>query len=197
MPAWSKLIFTFLLLCSRLYAQVSEVDRLIAGELKMTFPSIYFQHNSTAYANMPYTVDSCYRYIAQNFNSDVTQLVIWRDSAETEELTKKRIVILKAGITKYKLKGKVRIESMGEEQKVSRQTVALTNDSVKINYLLSLNSVMDFSNTNFPVKKQNMSDHVMHPKIYCLACWAHGFWIVERHQRKKRARNKEKRMNHS
>lgn len=191
MYSFVKLII-LLFISSALPAQVPEIDRLVANELKMTFPSIYFQHNSTEYAKMPYTADSCYKYIANNFKADVTELVIWRDSAETEQLTNDRIKILKAGLKKYLLKGKIEIESMGDEQKVSRQTIGLTTDSSKINYLLSLNSAMDFSNTNFPVKKKNLSDHVMHPKIYCLACWAHFFWIDERHERKKRARDKKK-----
>lgn len=192
MHGLTKFISLLLFLSTQLPAQVSEIDRLIQNELKMTFPSIYFQHNSTVYAKMPYTADSCYKYIAHNFNADVTQLVIWRDSAETEALTNERIKILKAGLMKYMSVKKIKIESMEEEQKVSRQTIGLTSDSSKINYLLSLNSVMDFSNTNFPVKKKNLSDHVMHPKIYCLACWAHGFWAIERHQRKKRDRDKKK-----
>ncbi len=195
MRASSKLILVFLFLCTGLSAQVAEIDRLIANELKMTFPSIYFKHNSTEFATMPYTADSCYRYIAKNFKADVTELTIWRDSAETEKLTNDRIKILKAGIKKYLPKGKIEIESMEDEQKVSRHTISLTNDSSKINYLLSFNSSMDFSNTNFAVVRKNKRDHVMHPKIYCLACWAHFFWIDERHERKKRARDKKKRQN--
>lgn len=187
-----KLTLVLLLISTALSAQVSEIDRLIANEFKMTFPSIYFKHNSTEYAKMPYTADSCYRYIANNFKADVTELVIWRDSAETEQLTNDRIKILKTGLKKYLPKGKIEIESMGEEQKVSRQTIGLTTDTTKINYLLSLNSVLDFSNTNYPVAKKNTRDHVMHPKIYCLACWAHFFWIDERHERKKRARDKKR-----
>lgn len=186
----SNFIFVFLFLCSALSAQVTEIDRLIANEFKMTFPSIYFKHNSNQYAAMPYTPDSCYKYIADHFNADVTQLLIWRDSSETEELTKERTVILKAGIRKYKRKGRIRIESMGSEQKVSRHTINLTNDSAKINYLLSFNSVMDFSNTNFPVMKKNKGDHVMHPRIMCIKCWQNGFHVIERHRRKKRERAK-------
>lgn len=193
MPSLAKLTILLFFISPVLRAQVTEIDRLIQGELKMTFPSIYFQHNSTAYAKMPYTADSCYKYIAHNFNADVTELVIWRDSAETEELTKDRIRILKAGIMKYKLKGKVSIESMREEQKVSRQTIGLTSDSTKINYLLSLNSVMEFSNTNYPLKKKNRGDHVMYPKITCWKCWKNGFHITERHRRKKKERDKRER----
>lgn len=188
----SNFIFVFPFLCIALSAQVTEIDRLIASEFKMTFPSIYFKHNSTEYAAMPYTTDSCYRCIAEHFNADVTQLVIWRDSSEAEELTTERIVILKAGISKYKHKGRVRIESMGGEQKVSRHTINLANDSVKINYLLSMNSVMDFSNTNFPVMKKKKGDHVMHPRINCIRCWQNGFHVIERHKRKKRAKLKSK-----
>lgn len=197
MHPFTKATLVLLFLFTGLHAQVSEIDRLIANEFKMTFPSIYFRHNSTEYAKMPYTADSCYRYIANHFKADVTELVIWRDSAETETLTDARIKLLKAGLKKYLPKEKIEIESMGEEQKISRQTIGLTNDSAKINYLLSFNSVMDFANTNFPVTKKNTGDHVMHPKINCLACWAHGFWIAERHNRKKAARRRKKRKEES
>lgn len=189
MSRFLKLVVALLLVSSGLYAQDGEIDRLMKGELKMTFPSIYFKHNSTEYAKMPYTPDSCYKYIAKHFKDDVTEMVIWRDSAETEELTKARIEILKAGLRKHLRKRRIEIESMGEQQKVSRQTMHLTTDTTKLNYLLSLNSVMDFSNTNYIMKK-NKGDHVMHPKITCIHCWAHCFHIVERHKRKKKAREK-------
>ena len=49
-------------------------------ELKMTYPSIYFVLNSTEYAVMPYTVDSCFKYIAANIKY-LNSIVIWRDSS--------------------------------------------------------------------------------------------------------------------
>lgn len=191
MKASVRFLLAFITLSISLHSQVAEIDRLMQSTLKMTFPSIYFKHNSTDYATMPYTADSCFKYIAAHFSADVTQLVIWRDSAETEELTAQRIKILKEGLKKHLRKGKIVIISMEDEQKVSRQTIRMTNDSVKINYLLSFNSVMDFSNTNFPVKKKT-GDHIDHPQINCLACWANGFHVVARMKRKKRAREKKK-----
>lgn len=187
-----RLTIIFLVLCFRLQAQETEIDRLLHSELKMTFPSIYFKHNSTEYAKMPYTVDSCFRHIAKQFDKDVTALVIWRDSAETEELTTQRIKILKTGLNKYLRKRDIKIRSMGEQQKISRHTIGMTNDSVKIAYLLSLNSVMDVSKTLFPVKKKNKGDHVEHPRIGCINCWMACFHIVERHKRHKKAREKAK-----
>lgn len=132
--------------------QESEADRLIASELKMTFPSIYFKHNSVDYAKMPYSVDSCLNYIAFNFDKSVNSLVIWRDSAETEALTDKRIAKLKMGLHKYMRDNNFEIQSMGKAQKVSRQTINMTSDQTKMNYLLSLNSVFDISKTRIPSK---------------------------------------------
>ena len=152
----AKLILLLLLFIPpKLKGQDSETDRLIRSELKMTFPSIYFKHNSTDYAPMPYTVDSCFKYIALHFEDNINSLVIWRDSTETEELTNKRIEILKAGLKKYIRPGKIEIHSMGNKQKISRQTINMTSDSTKIEYLLSLNSVLDISKTGFPPEKKN------------------------------------------
>jgi hypothetical protein len=190
LPVFSSLIA--LIIFSGLHAQPSEIDRLMQNELRMTFPSIYFKHNSTEYAAMPYTVDSCFRHIAKEFDKDVTALTLWRDSSETEELTVERMKILKRGLNRYLRKRDIKIQSMGERQKVSRQTISLTTDSSKIAYLLSLNSVLDVSKTIFPVKKKNKGDHVMHPRIGCVNCWMAGFHIVERHKRKKKAREKNK-----
>lgn len=187
------LLGTAVVLPTALHAQVSEIDRLMQSELKMTFPSIYFKHNSTEYAKMPYTADSCFRHIALHFKEDNTQLVIWRDSAEADELTNARIKILKAGLKKYMLKRDIKIESMGSEQKVSRQTMKLTTDSTKINYLLSLNSVMDVTKTQWPPNKKKKGDHVDNPRITCVFCWMSCFHVVERHKRNKARRLKEKR----
>lgn len=193
MHALTKLTILLLFLPAALPAQESEVDRLIRNELAMTFPSIYFQHNSTAYAKMPYTADSCYKHIALHFKEDNTQLVIWRDSAESEELTKRRIKILSAGLAKYMKRRDIKIRSMKDEQKVSRQTMNLTSDSVKIKYLLSLNSVMDVSKTQFPVVKKNKGDHVDNPRIGCIRCWLSFFHVVERQKRKKAKKRREER----
>lgn len=130
--------------------QEAEIDRRIANELKMTFPGIYFKHNSVDFATMPYSVDSCFKYVALNFDKSVNSLVIWRDSSETEALTNKRIVRLKTGLRKYMRDNTIVIQSMGNNQKVSRQTIGLTSDKTRIEYLLSLNSVFDISKTRIP-----------------------------------------------
>lgn len=142
------------------------------GELKMTFPSIYFKHNSTDYAAMPYTVDSCFKFIAAHFKDNINNLVIWRDSTETETLTNERIEKLKLGLRKYIPSGKIEIHSMGNQQKVSRKTINMTNDSTKIQYLLSLNSVFDISKTGFPPatpKKKKVRRKLI------WTGWKHGF----------------------
>jgi hypothetical protein len=152
MQTFTKLTITFLCVAYRLLGQETEIDRLIAGEFKMTFPSIYFKHNSTDYATMPYSVDSCFKYIALNFDKTVNSLVIWRDSVETETLTNKRIKKLKAGLHKYMRDNNAEIQSMENNQKISRQTISMTSDKTKINYLLTLNSVFDISKTRIPPK---------------------------------------------
>lgn len=58
--AFCKWIVVFLFFSFEIQGQDSEIDRLIDSELKTTFPSIHFKHNSTDYITMPYTVDSCF-----------------------------------------------------------------------------------------------------------------------------------------
>lgn len=145
------IIFLFVSIIT--HGQEAEIDRLIASEFKMTFPSIYFKHNSADYATMPYSVDSCFKYITLNFDKNVNSLVIWRDSTETEALTNKRIAKLKAGLRKYVSDNIIEIHSMGNNQKVSRQTINMTSDKTKIKYLLTLNSVFDISKTRISPKE--------------------------------------------
>jgi hypothetical protein len=176
MHAFFKSTMALLLIATGLQAQEGEAGRLIAGELKMSFPSIYFKHNSTDYAGMPYTADSCFKYIANHFDKNINSLVIWRDSTETEDLTRKRIKKLKAGLAKYIRTNKPEIHSMGGQQKISRQTIAMTTDSLKISYLLSLNSVFDFSKTLLPKDDSPSAlSHLYRPKIWCWSCWKSGF----------------------
>lgn len=176
-----------LVLSSRLCAQEKEIDRLIQNELKMSFPSIYFKHNSTDYAVMPYTVDSCFKYIALHFNDNINSLVIWRDSTETEELTIKRIKKLNIGLRKHIRNEEIEIHSMENQQKISRPTFHMTSDSTKIQYLLSLNSVFDISKTHFQKDKVSKSvDHILHPKIWCWHCWMSGFHLFKSRDRELR-----------
>lgn len=171
MHTFVKLALVFLFISCGLQAQETEIDRLIRSELKMTFPSIYFKHNSTDYAAMPYTVDSCFKYIALHFKEDFNNLVIWRDSTETEQLTNARIEKLKQELRMYIPSGKVEIHSMRNEQKVSRKTISMTSDSAKVAYLLSLNSVLDISKTRFipPTKVKKARRRLV------WAGWRHGF----------------------
>ena len=149
------LTIMFLLGVASVQAQESEIDRLIRSELKMTFPGIYFKHNSTDYAAMPYTVDSCFKFIALQFDKNINDLVIWRDSLESETLTTKRIQKLKTELKKHIKTGKIEIHSMGREQKIARRTIQMTSDATKINYLLTLNSVFEISKTRItPEKKE-------------------------------------------
>jgi hypothetical protein len=143
----------FLFVSSTIFGQGSEIrKRIDVGELKMTFPSIYFKHNSTEYAKMPYTVDSCLKHIATHIK-DVTGKPIWRDSAEAEQLTHERIKKIKSDLSKYTSQ-KLAIGSMKTAQKLSRRTINLAVDSAQTDYLLSLNSVFDIAKTRFPKTQQ-------------------------------------------
>ena len=193
MRTFTKLILIILCIITELRAQDSEIDRLMQSELKMTFPSIYFKHNSTDYTNMPYSVDSCFKYIVSRFDENINSLVIWRDIAETEDLTAKRIKKIKSALKKHLHKKEFEFYSMNNEQKVSRQTIIMTSDSLKIKYLLTLNSVFDISKTRLPLKTKQ--SHVLSPKIWCLKCWKNGFHLDKKSQNlRKAARQNKKNM---
>lgn len=156
-----KIVVIFLFMWASVRGQTSEIKlRFEVGELNMTFPSIYFKHNSTEYAEMPYTVDSCFKHIAAKIK-DVTGKPIWKDSAETDHLTEERIKKIKSDLSKY-TSSKLAISSVKSEQKLSRRTINLGVDSAQIQYLLSLNSVFDIAKTRFPKKARQ---------------YTHGLWL--------------------
>jgi hypothetical protein len=183
-------IMIFLVIAAGLRAQDTETDRLVDGELKMTFPSIYFVNRSTDYAAMPYTVDSCFKYIAANIK-DIKSFVIWRDSSETEKLTSSRIKKLKAGLNKYTPSGKIHIHPMDKEQKISQHTIGEGVGDKQIHYLLSLNSVLDISKTKFPTKWRE-KNHVELPRLWCWDCWKNGFHLQTRRKLRKMEKHKKK-----
>ncbi len=177
------------------HAQTSEITiRLEVGELNMTFPSIYFKHNSTEYANMPYSVDSCFKHIAMHIK-DVTGKPIWRDSLEAEKLSIERIKKIRTDLSKYTSK-KLAIQSMKTEQKISRRTINSALDSAQVNYLLSLNSVFDIAKTRSP--KIIQGSHGLWIFGTCFKCiigdiFRHGSWLgksgrehcrIDRHKQK-------------
>ncbi len=188
-----RLLLIFLICFSTsILGQGTKNDSLINGELKITFPSVYFKHKSIDYASMPYTVDSCFKHIAASFNENIVSLIIWRDSLETEQLSSKRIKKLKSELKKYLKKNEIEIYSMDMEQKISRHTINATTDSTKINYLLSLNSVFDISKTRLPFKTKE--SHMLRPSIFCASCWKNGFHLNKRGReaRKMARKNKQK-----
>ncbi len=194
MQTFIKLAILLLFISIRLKGQDSDINRLIQGELRMMFPSIHFKHNSVDYSPMPYSVDSCLKFIANHFKDNMNSLVIWRDSMEAEELTDKRIKKLNADLRKYVRNEKILIYKVGNEQKVSRQIINKTSDSVQIKYLLSLNSVFDISKTRFRLetKKKNWRSHQMLPRPWCLGCWKNGFHIAYRRNMRKVKKNSRK-----
>lgn len=192
MQVYFKLIVSFLFIFTKLYAQQTEIDRLIQSELKMTFPSIYFKHKSTDYAAMPYTIDSCFKYIALRIN-DINDLVMWRDTLETEQLTKNRIKKIMNALSKYIPTRSIYIESMGSEQKISRRTIEMSSNNQQIQYLLSLNSVFDITKTrNSNLNKGSKGNHLLYPKIWCWSCWKNGFHVKYRMNMRKSRRLSEK-----
>ena len=169
-----KLFFLFFYTTTLLFGQDEEIDHLIAGELKMTFPSIYFRHKSTDYAPMPYSADSFFKHINTHLK-DINSLCILRDSLETDELTQARIKKLKTELEKYIPGNKIKIQAVNKVQKISRLTIEKAKDDVQRQYLLSLNSVLDISKTRIPDEVEPpKGSHVNHPKIWCLNCWKRG-----------------------
>jgi hypothetical protein len=80
------------------------------NEFKMAFPNIYFKLNSTDYAEMPYTVDSCFKYLIKNIKAKGTpQLSIWHDTIEVSQLSKRRIKKFKYDLNKYMYTDKIDI----------------------------------------------------------------------------------------
>ncbi|MGZ4055701.1 MAG: hypothetical protein ACXVPU_08015 [Bacteroidia bacterium] len=152
------------------------------GDLKMTYPSIYFIHNSTEYAQMPYTVDSCFKYIASHLKY-LNSIVIWRDSSETELLTNSRIKKIKLDLNKYTSYGDVDIGSMENEQKISQRTIRKATNDKQLQYLLSINSVLDVSGA-IRHKKKWRRTHAQ-GRIFCLQCWRRGAFFHKKIKKKK------------
>lgn len=132
--------------CSiQLEAQSAAVGKRVdAGELQMDFPGIYFRHNSTEYAPMPYRVDSCLRYLIQHYD-DIRSFVMWRDSSESEKLSADRISKIEADLQALKFHKTFRTRSMGNAQKVSYYTIRQCNSVAEADRLLSLNSVFEIA----------------------------------------------------
>jgi hypothetical protein len=167
----AKALMPFLIVATCLHGQNSDIDRLVGAELKMTFPSIYFDHNSTEFADMPYTADSCFRYMAAHIR-DIKSFAVWRDSAEEEALTKKRMEILKAGLYKYAPAASPRIVAMGQAQKIAQRTIREGAGGRQQQYLRALNSVIDVVKTRDAAeKKAGKRSHIDHPRVWCPRCW--------------------------
>jgi hypothetical protein len=113
----AKIILIFLVCATSLHGQKNSMQsRSTTAELSMAYPNIYFKHNSIEYAEMPYAVDSCFKYIAVNIKN-LYSLDIWRDSSETDQLTYKRIKKLQTDMHKYLPSGRLNIKSAGKAQK--------------------------------------------------------------------------------
>lgn len=163
-------------------------------DLRMNFPGIYFKHNSTEYAAMPYSVDSCFKYITLHIK-DIYSFDIWRDSLETEELTSQRIKKLKSELNRYLPSKKIEINSMRDEQKVYRRTIEMGAGTAHIEYLRSLNSVFDISKTRHKKKRKAAISHERLPRLWCSGCWRHGFYFeYRRNMRQIRKMEKNKKL---
>lgn len=178
----TKFTIALLFVLAEFKGQNREIQtKLSNGEFQMTFPSIYFKHNSADYAPMPYSVDSCFKYIATHVK-DIPDFVIWRDSLETEKLTRLRIKKLKTEFNKFKQARNIYIESMGKKQKISRYTIEKSVDKAQTQYLLSLNSVFDISKTRITEENKKAS-HYLRPKIWCWSCWINLFHLNKKGRR--------------
>jgi hypothetical protein len=172
-PRSTKIILIILVCTFSLHGQKNSTQaRLNNAELSMAYPNIYFKHNSIEYAQMPYSVDSCFKYIAVNIKN-LYSLDIYRDSSETDQLTYKRIKKLQADMKKYLSSGRLNIKSAGKAQKISQHVIYKGSDSTQIQYLLSLNSVFDVSGSL--MKKKIKMKKPKKNKIHCcLICVAAG-----------------------
>lgn len=190
------LLFFFIAVAMQLKSQSTSLERQIDSEFKMTFPSIYFKTNSTDYAPMPYSVDSCLKHMAANAK-DINSYALWRDSSETEILSKQRIKKLELALRQYRPKEKIRIQSMDSLQKISRFTINTSTSQEQRAYLLSLNSVLDISKVRFTKETSQKTSHIYHPKIWCWDCWKSGFHMDKssRDIRKIARHNKQKQKN--
>lgn len=169
----SQIILIFLICTLSLYGQKNSKQlSLNTDGLKMAYPNIYFKHNSIEYAEMPYSADSCFKYISSNIK-DLYSLDIYRDSSETDQLTYKRIKKLNSDIRKYLPAGRLNIKSAGKAQKISQRSIYKDSDSTQIQYLLSMNSVFDVSGSLMK-KKRKMKKPKKNKKHCCLICIAEG-----------------------
>lgn len=166
----------FLLLLSPFALNAQNVETIPgSGELSMTFPSIYFKHNSTEYAVMPYNVDSCFNYMATKIK-EINSYAIWRDAGEKERITIMRIKKLKTDLKNYASTNTIQFQSMGSAQKISKQTIDKLIDDKQRQYALTLNSVLDVSgaitnkNTIGKHKKQKRG---LPRLVWC--GWKYGF----------------------
>ena len=72
------------------------------SDQQMTFPNIYFKLNTADYAKMPYTVDSCLKFLVNNIKAKgEPNLAMFRDTVETDLLCKRRIKRFKYDLNKY------------------------------------------------------------------------------------------------
>jgi len=121
---------------------------------------------------MPYSVDSCFKYIATKIK-ELNSYPVWRDINEKERLTYFRIKQLQADLVKYLPANNIRFQSMGAAQKISKQTIQKA-DTKQAQYLLTLNSVLDVSgalkNKNSKEKKQRRGIPRL---VWC--GWQYGF----------------------
>ncbi len=166
-------LFVLLIIAGKLEGQNKEIERLMRNEFKMTFPSVYFKNNSTEYAAMPYSADSCYKYIAAHIEN-INSMVLWRDSTETKKLTRLRKKEIRKGLRKHVRARIIRIEAVGGQQKITSRTIYTGTDSSQIQYLLSLNSVFDVS--GLLVQPRGKRTHLEKPRWWCRWCWARGVY---------------------
>jgi predicted transglutaminase-like cysteine proteinase len=115
---------------------------------KMEFPNIYFKLNSTDYAEMPYKVDSCFKFIINDLSKDPLynkiELAIWRDSCETEQLTKRRIKKIKNELSKFNVENKFEFKDSGSWQKYANAWKLKDDKKGDINrYILTLGSMLE------------------------------------------------------
>jgi hypothetical protein len=111
----------------------------------MTYPNIYFKLNSTEYAKMPYSVDSVFKCIVTGIkNKGTLSLSIWRDSVETEQLSKKRIIKFKHDLNKYIDSDKIIIQLCPYSWQSTAEVLKKgQNPAMYKEYILTLSSMIE------------------------------------------------------
>lgn len=111
------------------------------SKFHMEFPNIYFKNQTTEYAEMPYSIESCFKFI-KTYIKEIKGYAMSRDSSETDALSKQRIIKIKKDLNKFIPSEKINI-MLGFGDRISQKIIDKGVGYKEIQFLLSLNSVFE------------------------------------------------------